>query len=209
MRIETTSGRFFLPFVVWSALVAFFFPLAFFFETLLLLSGEVAHRQTLLMPVYWILLCGMPIFIAALFCLIFSRIAANLFLAAAITFSVTYLKLEYVSAYSQIDNSNRIIFQFVIFFLITFLFIRFDYLKRFPSKTFVALLLTVCVVVPYISKISEKESDYDYLDDTKMVSTNAEGVSRDNYQVALDSVKNVRFKEKPNFYIFLYDSLIL
>ena len=195
--------RRFLPFAVWSGLVAFFLPTALFFETFILLSDEVAHSQTLLMPVYWLLCCGVPIFLIAILLFSCSRIAANLFLAITITFSFTYLKLEYISAYSQTGDFKRLLFQLAAFGLLSFLFIRFEYTKSYPSKALTATLLLVFVAIPYFSRNSDKEPSNSNIDKTEMVGTNEKAVDPNKAPNPIKSVKDINFEEKPNFYLFL------
>ena len=182
------------PFLVWSVFAAFLLPLAFFAETFLLLAERVKTEPFRFIPIYWILICGVPIFICALIAFRLHSILGNIFLAGCITFSLAFLKLEYLELYFSLSGPVRLGCQLLIFLLLLIFFLRWNGTRKYPSLMLTLAVGLLFVAAPYSAIKFGQERE---------INENLEELTE-----RIPELKGIRFSKKPNFYVLLYDALL-
>ena len=126
-------------------------PPAFFAETIILLSQTLRDSATWLLPVWWVLICGIAIFFVGLILTRLNNTLGKVALISVLIFSLFSLKLEYIESFIALSESLRIgtaIFLFAIGWL---LFFKLDIARRPPSIILILSALTVLVVVPLVT----------------------------------------------------------
>jgi len=182
------------PFLVWSAFAAFLLPLAFFAETFLLLAERVKGEPIRFIPIYWILICGVPMFICTLIAFRLHSILGNIFLAGSITFSLVFLKLEYLELYFSLSAAVRLVCQLLIFSLLLIFFLRWNGTRKYPSLILTLAVGLLFVAAPYSAiKFGHERETKDNLEELTE---------------RIPELKDIRFNKRPNFYVLLYDALL-
>jgi len=182
----------------WGAFLAFFLPLAFFAEPLVLLYQQSDDIWILLIPITWVLVVGAIAFIGFIVTGIIAPRLLNIFFAGFAATSLISLKLLYID-FIAAAPITVVGLTWVAFFCVAFLLLRkFGHERSRPSKPVVVGVLVIFIVIPLV--MSSDLTRY-FLNDS----------SRSSRQITTEveeQLRSIIFKEKPNIYVFVLDSLI-
>ena len=162
--IFRSKKQLFRSFAVWCFVVAFVLPNMFFAETLILLEETTWQKGTAMVPIWFLWLCGIPIFITGLAVAAIHRPFGQLYLIGITATTLVFLKLEYIPFFARLDFTIVLTISLVLVFAVVALIFR-ENLNRLPSLGFFLILGLLFIAAPLVSakveyfRGSESEGD--------------------------------------------------
>lgn len=199
------SRNSFIHHLAWSLLCACL-PALIFYEIYSIFWTEVSHPATRSMPVLWLVYSGLAICLLSLIAWSIRPVFGQLVFTIVAVFSSWSMKLAFMPQFFELSEPVKAAIV-AIFTVLVFLSVRKLSRKGLwtPLGLSIALLfmfvaapqLTSAGSLPKISSIAEQPEEP--LGNQPLSTPRSE---------IFDLLRGVQFSDKPNFYVFLYDSLI-
>lgn len=139
------------PLVSWWLVVSFVLPIIFFSETIVLLQEVAESRSTWLMPVWWVLTCGLVFFFVGLSVSIVSRGFGLLALSLVMVFSFFFLKLEYLQQFVGLSISTKVVAFVAVLIIVFVVMSRSKVTDRAPTAIVIVMMVVVFAGIPVAS----------------------------------------------------------
>lgn len=191
--------------VAW-ALFGSLSPFFIFFETYSLFTRGMPFDGIKAIPLIWLCFCTPLIFIIIFLSFLKSYKVGKLCLSLLLVFSIWSLKLTYLGDFSESNKLFKIIILVSIFASLYFLLSITNLSKARTPMFYLAFSFIIFIFVPYL--VAGKQTNKEFPNTADEVILESLDDSDTKTTGNLAKFKSIQFQTRPNFYIFLYDSLI-
>ena len=191
--------------LAWSMLGACL-PHLIFFEVYTLFLAEVSQPETRSMPFYWLTYVGATFFFVSIIAWCLNRILALLVFSVWAIFSIWSLKLAFLPQFFELHGYIQVV-SGILALVVVFLVVK----RVSQSGPWAAIGLGFAALLLFFAVPNLSSHDIgNHSEATRDIAIGQPPETEANIlQTAnFPAFSNIQFKTRPNFYIFLYDSLI-